>query len=123
MHKFFSTTVISFTLILAFALTLSLTACSKGGHRVVLSAERAAAMGGEFLRFYADSTAVYGYAVVKENIKSQGLYRFAQDTLFFLDESFKEHFPSGFITIRDQILYMDSGLHFKITKNVLSVKN
>lgn len=90
------------------------------GHSLALSAERAAPVGGEFLRFYADSTAEYGYAVVKENIKAKGNYRYSGDTLYFLSEAFKPHFPEGLITIRGDTLYMASGLHFKITKNKLS---
>jgi hypothetical protein len=94
-------------------------ACGKGGHRLVLSAERAAPIGGEFLRFYADSTAEYGYAVVRENIKAKGAYRYSGDTLYFLSEAFTPHFREGLITIRGDTLYMASGLHFKITKNKL----
>jgi hypothetical protein len=101
-----------------FIFSLLLLGCSKGGGKVLV-AERSAPMGGEFLRFYKDGTAVYGFAVVKENIKAEGHYRYSHDTLYFLSESFKEHFPSGFLNILGDTLYMASGLHFKVTKNTL----
>lgn len=104
---------------LALLLGFCFQACGKGGHRLVLSAERAAPVGGEFLRFYADSTVEYGYAVVKENIKAKGSYRYSRDTLYFLSEAFKPHFHEGLITIQGDTLFMASGLHFKITKNTL----
>gem|GEM_PF-3597303 len=94
--------------------------CGRGGHALVLSAERAAPVGGEFLRFYADGTAEYGYAVVKENLKAKGAYRYSGDTLYFLSEAFRPYFPGSLITIRGDTLYMDSGLHFKITKNKIT---
>ena len=114
--NFFCTLALSVLLVLAGS--LGLIACSKGGG-TVLTAERSAPVGGEFLRFYKDGTAVYGFAVVKENVKAKGNYRYSGDTLFFLSESFKPHFPDGLITIRGDTLYMVSGLHFKITKNTL----
>ncbi len=92
-------------------------ACNKGGG-MALSAERAAPIGGEFLRFYKDSTVDYGYAVVKENMKAQGRYRYSQDTLYFLSGPFKEHFPEGFLMIRGDTLFMGNGLHFRVTKNL-----
>jgi hypothetical protein len=95
-----------------------ITGCGKGGG-LVLTAERSALMGGEFLRFYKDGTAIYGFAVVKENIKAQGQYRYAHDSLYFLSEAFRPHFPEGCITIRGDSLYMVNGLHFKVTKNHL----
>jgi hypothetical protein len=106
--------------ILAFAsMSLCLSACGKGGHGMVLSAERSAPIGGEFIRFYSDGKVDYGFAVVHEKMKAQGSYRYSNDTLYFLSESFKPHFPDGFITIRGDILFMASGLHFRITKNKL----
>lgn len=106
------------TLALAGAL-FALAACGRHGG-VVLSAERKAQVGGEFLRFYADGTAEYGYGVVKENLKAQGAYRYAHDTLYFQSETFREPFPAGYLPIKAGVLFMDNGLHFTITKNTLS---
>jgi hypothetical protein len=101
-----------------FGICFGLVACSKAGG-TMLTAERSAPLGGEFLRFYKDGSAIYGFAVVKENIKAAGNYRYSQDTLFFQSESFKPHFPNGYITVRGDTLYMENGLHFQITKNIL----
>ena len=76
-------------------------------------------MGNEFIRLFPDGHAEYGYVVVKENLKAQGSYRYAKDTVWFLDEAFKAHFPAGYLPIKDDVLYMESGLHFKIKSNAL----
>jgi hypothetical protein len=85
----------------------------------VLEAERMAPVGSEFIRLYGDGHAEYGFAVVKENLKAQGGYRYAQDTVWFLAGSFKEHFPAGYLPVKEGVLYMENGLHFKIKKNTL----
>ena len=85
----------------------------------VLSAERSAPVGNEFIRLFRDGHAEYGYVVVKENLKARGSYRYANDTVWFLDESFKPHFPAGYLPIKEGVLYMESGLHFKIKTNSL----
>ncbi|MEO7777352.1 MAG: hypothetical protein ABIY63_07450 [Fibrobacteria bacterium] len=85
----------------------------------VLEAERMAPVGSEFIRLYGDGHAEYGFAVVKENLKAQGGYRYAQDTVWFLADSFKEHFPAGYLPVKEGVLYMENGLHFKIKKNTL----
>jgi hypothetical protein len=85
----------------------------------VLEAERSAPVGNEFIRLYGDGRAEYGYAVVKENLKAQGAYRYANDTVWFLAEAFKPHFPAGYLPIADGKLVMASGLHFKVKKNKL----
>ena len=104
------------------ACALLLSACGKHGG-VLLSAERKAQVGGEFLRFYQDGTAEYGFGVVKENLKASGSYRFANDTLYFTSESFRPHFPAGYLPIKGGILFMESGLHFEIKKNALSPRS
>lgn len=91
--------------------------CGKDGP--VLVAERAAPVGGEFIRLYGDGSAEYGYAVVKENLKAQGGYRYANDTIWFLAEAFKPHFPAGYLPVFGDSLFMGSGLHFRIVKNEL----
>ncbi|MDQ3000755.1 MAG: hypothetical protein M3Y08_05795 [Fibrobacterota bacterium] len=85
----------------------------------ILEAERSAPVGNEFIRLYPDGRAEYGYVVVKENLKAQGTYRYANDTLWFLAEAFKPHFPGGYLPIADGKLVMGSGLHFRIKKNKL----
>lgn len=85
----------------------------------VFSAERNAPVGNEFIRLFQDGHAEYGYVVVKENLKARGSYRYANDTVWFLDESFKRHFPAGYLPIKEGVLYMESGLHFKIKENAL----
>ncbi|MDB5047978.1 MAG: hypothetical protein JWO30_1049 [Fibrobacteres bacterium] len=85
----------------------------------VFVAERSAPVGNEFIRLYKDGHAEYGYVVVRENLKAQGNYRYAHDTVWFLSDSFKPHFPAGYLPIKDDVLYMESGLHFKIKKNEL----
>lgn len=85
----------------------------------VLSAERSAPVGNEFIRLFRDGHAEYGYVVVKENLKARGSYRYANDTVWFQDESFKPHFPAGYLPIKEGVLYMESGLHFKIKENAL----
>jgi hypothetical protein len=85
----------------------------------VLEAERSAPVGSEFIRLYADGHAEYGYGVVRENLKAQGAYRYARDTVWFLADAFKPHFPAGYLPIHNDELYMESGLHFKIKKNKL----
>ena len=85
----------------------------------VLSAERSAPLGNEFIRLFQDGHAEYGYVVVKENLKARGSYRYANDTVWFLDDSFKAHFPAGYLPIKEGVLYMESGLHFKIRVNSL----
>jgi hypothetical protein len=107
----------NFALLLAAALSLCLWACGKDG--AVFVAERAAPVGGEFIRLYGDGNAEYGYAVVKENLKARGGYRYANDTIWFLAEAFKPHFPAGYLPIFGDSLFMGSGLHFRIVKNDL----
>jgi hypothetical protein len=85
----------------------------------VLAAERSAPVGNEFIRLFRDGHAEYGYVVVKENLKARGSYRYANDTVWFLDDSFKAHFPAGYLPIKEGVLYMESGLHFKIKINSL----
>lgn len=99
------------------ALALCAFAGCKGGE--ALSAERAAPVGREFIRLYEDGRAEYGYAVVKENFKARGGYRYARDTVWFLDEAFKAHFPGGYLPVFGDTLFMGNGLHFRITKNKL----
>jgi hypothetical protein len=108
---------ISLRAFLCAAMGALLLACGKHGG-VVLSAERKAQVGGEFIRCYKDGTVEYGYGVVKENLKATGTYRYAHDTLF-LSDSFKEHFPAGYLPVKGDVLYMESGLHFEIKKNAL----
>jgi hypothetical protein len=104
---------------LAAVLALAFAACKPSP---VLVAERSAPVGQEFIRLYPDGKAEYGYAVVKENFKARGGYRYAHDTVFFLDESFKPHFPAGYLPIKQDVLYMDNGLHFKIRIDKLNAK-
>ena len=85
----------------------------------VLLAERSAPVGNEFIRLFKDGRAEYGYQVVKENLKAQGAYRYAQDTVWFQAESFKPHFPAGYLPIKGDVLFMESGLHFAIKTNKL----
>src|SRR3954467_3426167 len=83
-----------------------LSACKK--RTLVLSAERKAQMGGEFIRAYDDGYAEYGYGVVSDKLKAKGSYRYSGDPLYFLDESFRPHFPQGFVTIKAGVLFMES---------------
>ena len=85
----------------------------------VFVAERSAPVGNEFIRLFPDGHAEYGYQVVKENLKAQGAYRFARDTVWFDDASFKAHFPEGFLAIEGDVLFMGNGLHFKIKTDKL----
>jgi hypothetical protein len=85
----------------------------------VLEAARPAPVGEEFIRLFPDGHAEYGYGVVKENLKAQGGYRYAHDTVWFLAEAFKPHFPAGYLPIKADVLFMESGLHFKIKTNKL----
>ena len=103
----------------AFLLALALAACKPSP---VLVAERSAPVGQEFIRLFPDGKAEYGYAVVKENFKARGGYRYARDTIFFLDESFRPHFPAGYLPIKEDVLYMDNGLHFLIKSDKLTAK-
>jgi hypothetical protein len=93
-----------------------LTACRPSP---VLEAARPAPIGEEFIRLFPDGHAEYGYGVVKENLKAQGGYRYAHDTVWFLAEAFKPHFPAGYLPIKGDVLFMESGLHFKIKTNKL----
>lgn len=102
--------------VIGLASTALLTGCKASP---VFSAERSAPVGNEFIRLFQDGHAEYGYAVVKENLKARGSYRYADDTVWFLDESFKAHFPAGYLPIKEGVLYMESGLHFKIKANAL----
>jgi hypothetical protein len=102
--------------VLALCAAVAMSGC-KGA--TVLEAERSAPVGNEFIRLYPDGRAEYGYAVVKENLKAQGAYRYANDTVWFLAEAFKPHFPAGYLQIADGKLVMASGLHFRIKKNEL----
>lgn len=103
--------------LLAGALALAVfSACRQGP---VLEAERPAPVGSEFIRLFPDGHAEYGYGVVKENLKAQGGYRYAHDTIWFLADAFKPHFPAGYLPIKGDVLFMESGLHFKIKTNKL----
>ena len=109
--------LIPITMILAASiLAVCLSACKP---RPIFVAERTAPVGNEFIRLFPDGTAEYGYVVVRENLKAQGGYRYANDTVWFLADAFKEHFPAGYLPIKGDVLYMESGLHFKIKKNGL----
>lgn len=99
----------------AFALSLSLAGCRS--KTLVFQAERKAQIGGEFIRLYDDGRAEYGYGVVSEKLKAEGAYRYSQDTLYLLDESFRKHFPAGFLVVREGIVFMESGLHFLVTQS------
>jgi hypothetical protein len=85
----------------------------------VLEAERNAPVGKEFIRLYGDGRAEYGYGVVSEHLKAQGSYRYVHDTVWFGSDSFKEHFPAGYLPVKEGVLYMDNGLHFEIKKDRL----
>ncbi|GEM_PF-4962698 len=88
----------------------------------VFVAERSAPVGNEFIRLYANGHAEYGYQVVSENLKAQGDYRYAKDTVWFLSDAFKPHFPAGYLPIKEDVLYMENGLHFKIKIDKLKAK-
>lgn len=103
----------------AFAAASLLSACREAP---LLLAERSAPVGNEFIRLFKDGHAEYGYQVVKENLKAQGAYRYAQDTVWFQAEAFKPHFPAGFLAIQGDVLFMESGLHFAIKSNSLKGK-
>ena len=83
---------------------------------MVWQAERKAAIGGEFIRLYDDGHAEYGYGVVSEKLKAEGPYRHAQDTLWLLDPSFREHVPRGVLVVNQGVVIMESGLHFLVTQ-------
>lgn len=83
---------------------------------LVWQAERKAAIGGEFIRLYDDGHAEYGYGVVSEKLKAEGPYRHAQDTLWLLDPSFREHFPKGFLVVSQGVVIVEGGLHFQVTQ-------
>lgn len=102
-----------------FAAALALAVFSACRQGPVLEAERPAPVGSEFIRLFPDGHAEYGYGVVKENLKAQGGYRYAHDTIWFLADAFKPHFPAGYLPIKGDVLYMESGLHFKIKTNKL----
>ena len=104
-------------LVLASLLASVLAGCREAP---VFVAERSAPVGSEFIRLFKDGHAEYGYAVVKENLKAQGSYRYAQDTVWFLAEAFKPHFPAGYLPIKGDVLFMESGLHFKIKTDKLT---
>jgi hypothetical protein len=101
------------------AIALSLAALQGCKGAPVLEAERNAPVGKEFIRLYGDGRAEYGYGVVSEHIKAQGSYRYARDTVWFESGGFKEHFPAGYLPVKEGVLYMDNGLHFGIKKNSL----
>jgi hypothetical protein len=103
----------------AFAAAILAGALSGCREAPVLLAERSAPVGNEFIRLFQDGHAEYGYQVVKENLKAQGAYRYAQDTVWFLAEAFKPHFPAGYLPIKGDVLFMESGLHFAIKTNKL----
>jgi hypothetical protein len=84
---------------------------------MVLQAERKAQIGGEFIRLYDDGSAEYGYGVVSEKLKAEGAYRFANDTLWLLDDSFRKHFPAGFLVVKEGVVIMESGFHFLVTQS------
>ena len=107
---------------LSFALILALFPLAACRQSPSLEAERAAPVGKEFIRLFPDGHAEYGFGVVKENLKAQGGYRYARDTVWFLAEAFKPHFPAGYLPIKGDVLYMESGLHFKIKVNKLKEK-
>ena len=64
-----------------FAASLALAVFSACRQGPVLEAERPAPVGSEFIRLFPDGHAEYGYGVVKENLKAQGGYRYAYDTV------------------------------------------
>lgn len=97
--------------VLACAAFLVLAGCGKK-RTLVWQAERKARIGGEFIRLYDDGNAEYGYGVVSEKLKAEGAYRRSRDTLYFLDGSFKAHFPAGYLLVREGVVFMESGLHF-----------
>jgi hypothetical protein len=80
-----------FFLLFALFAALGLPGCRRSP---VFEAERNAPVGNEFIRLYADGHAEYGFVVVRENLKAQGSYRYARDTVWFLSDSFKPHFPA-----------------------------
>jgi hypothetical protein len=102
-----------------FAAALALAVFAACRPAPVLEAERPAPVGREFIRLFPDGHAEYGYGVVKENLKAQGGYRYAHDTVWFLADAFRPHFPAGYLPIKGDVLYMESGLHFKIKTNKL----
>src|SRR3954470_8716826 len=105
----------AFGLLLMLAVTFALPSLGLSGCKqrvLVLSAERKAQMGGEFIRVYDDGYAEYGYGVVSDKLKAKGGYRYSGDTLYFLDESFRPHFPQGFVVLKAGVLFMESGFHF-----------
>lgn len=97
------------------AAVLALMACGKS-RTVVMQAERKAQIGGEFIRLYDDGSAEYGYGVVSEKLKAEGRYRYAGDTLHFLDESFRPHFPKGYLIVKEGVVIMETGFHFLVTQ-------
>ena len=55
--------------------------------------------------------------MVSEKLKAEGPYRHARDTLWLLDPSFREHFPKGFLVVNQDLVIMESGLHFLVTRS------
>lgn len=104
-------------ILLACALSAAaLLAAACKSKNVVWQAERKAAIGGEFIRLFDDGHAEYGYGVVSEKLKAEGAYRYAQDTLWLDDPSFRKHFPEGYLVVREGVVIMASGLHFLVTQ-------
>lgn len=100
---------------IAIPLATLLLAAGCKSRTLVWQAERKAQIGGEFIRLFDDGHGEYGYGVVSEKLKAEGPCRLAGDTLWFLDPSFKAHFPKGFLPIRHGVVIMESGLHFQVT--------
>lgn len=108
-------TIAGLAVLAAYVAPATLTGCKS--KTVVFQAERKAQIGGEFIRLYDDGRAEYGYGVVSEKLKAEGPYRFSQDTLYLPDESFRKHFPAGFLVVREGVVFMESGLHFLVTQS------
>ncbi len=96
-------------------ISLFLSACKS--KTMVFQAERKAQIGGEFIRLFDDGHAEYGYGVVTEKLKAEGSYRFSNDTLYLLDESFLKHFPAGYLIVKEGFVLMESGFHFEVTQS------
>ena len=99
----------------ACGLCLFLSACKS--KTMVFQAERKAQIGGEFIRLFDDGHAEYGYGVVTEKLKAEGSYRFSNDTLYLLDESFLKHFPAGHLIVKEGVVLMESGFDFVVTQS------
>lgn len=106
---------VNFAASVACAICFVLSACKS--NTIVFQAERKAQIGGEFIRLFDDGHAEYGYGVVSEKLKAEGAYRFSQDTLYLPDESFRKHFPAGYLIVKEGIVFMEGGFHFLVTQS------